>query len=412
MTSSDVRIQEFGPTGVPDPGAGNGPEWLDGFLAEHLADLVSVRRELHAHPELAYTESATSALLLRQLSAAGIHGRVLPSGTGVVAEIGSGERVVALRADIDALPLPEHSGLPFASTVEGVSHACGHDIHLTTVLGAAQALTRVADRLPGRVRFIFQPAEEVFPGGSFEVVRAGEMVGVERIFALHCDPRLQVGKVGLRVGAITSTSDMIELIVRGKGGHTARPHLTADLVHALGMVITGLPGLLSRRLDPRSVPVMVWGAVQAGEAANAIPQSGVLRGTLRIMERSGWDAAEPLVAELVAGLLAPTGVEYTLNYTRGVPPVENDPLSTGLLRVATEKAVGVAGLATTEQSTGAEDFANLLEHAPGALARLGVWDGLSPQVDLHSPTFVADERSIAVGVRTLVHTVLGALGPA
>lgn len=410
MASSDVRIQELEPAGVSDLGAGNGPAWLDSYLADHLADLVTVRRDLHAHPELAYTESATSALLLRQLAAVGLEGRVLPTGTGVVAEIGSGDRVISLRADIDALPLPEQSGLPFASTVEGVSHACGHDLHLTTVLGAAQALTRVADQLPGRVRFIFQPAEEVFPGGSFEVVRAGEMEGVERIFALHCDPRLEVGKLGLRVGAITSTSDMVELLVRGKGGHTARPHLTADLVYSLGLVITGLPGLLTRRLDPRSVPVMVWGAVQAGEAANAIPQSGLLRGTLRMMDRKGWDAAEPLVRELVEALLAPTGVDYTLNYTRGVPPVENDPLSTGLLRVAAEKAVGAAGITATEQSTGAEDFANLLEHAPGALARLGVWDGSSSQVDLHSPTFVADERAIAVGVRVLVHTALGALG--
>ncbi len=397
------------PAEIDDFGRGLGPAWLEAYLADTLTGLVTTRRELHAHPELARTESATSALILRQLAGFGVTGRLLPSGTGVVADIGSGDRVVALRADIDALPLPEMSGLPFASTVPGVSHACGHDIHLTTVLGAAGALAAIADQLPGRVRVIFQPAEEVFPGGSHDVVAAGEMAGVERIFALHCDPRLQVGKVGLKVGAITSTSDLIELQVTGPGGHTARPHLTADVVYALGQVITGLPGLLTRRLDPRAVPVLVWGAVKAGEAANAIPQNGSLRGTLRLMSRAGWDAAGPLVEELVADLLAPTRVEYQLNYVKGVPPVENDPVSTGLLRVAGEQAAGVGAVGPTEQSTGAEDFAILLEHAPGALVRLGVWDGLSPQVDLHSPTFHADERAIAVGVRLMVHAALGAL---
>ncbi len=391
-----------------DLGAGRGPEWLDGYLASGLAELVSVRRRVHAHPELARTETATSDLLLAELKGAGIAAELLPTGTGVVAEVGSGDRVVALRADIDALPLPEDSQLPFASTVPGVSHACGHDVHLTAVLGAAKALV-AAPGLPGRVRLIFQPAEEVMPGGSHDVVHAGALDGVERIFSLHCDPRLAVGKVGLRVGAITSTSDRIEITLAGLGGHTARPHLTADLVYALGLLITGLPGLISRRVDPRSVPVLVWGAVRAGEAANAIPRSGVLRGTLRMMDRTGWEHAETLVQELVAELLAPTRVDYELNYVRGVPPVINDPESTGCLASAVGAILGPDGATTAEQSTGAEDFAILLDHVPGALARLGVWDGHTPQVDLHSPTFRADERAIPIGVRLLVHTALAAL---
>ncbi|MTD14181.1 amidohydrolase [Nakamurella sp. YIM 132087] len=394
---------------VPDPGAGLGPDWLDLFLARELPGLVTVRREVHAHPELSRQESATSAKILRILQGYGVRGRVLPGGTGVVAEIGTGDRVIGLRADIDALPLPELSGLPFASTVPDASHACGHDIHLTALLGAAGALAQVADRLPGRVRLIFQPAEEVMPGGAHDVVEAGVMEGVERIFAFHCDPRLEVGRIGLRTGAITSTSDLVELTVTGRGGHTARPHLTADLVHALGLVITGLPGMLSRRLDPRSVPIMVWGAVHAGEAANAIPQHGVLRGTLRMMDRRGWEAAEPLVRELIAQLLAPTGVQHELLYRRGVPPVENEPVSTGLLRVAGEHAAGAGAVGPTEQSTGGEDFSVLIDASTGAMARLGVWDGISPQVDLHSATFVADERAIPLGVRLLTHAALAGL---
>lgn len=391
-----------------DFGAGRGPRWLDEYLGAELPQLIAMRRDIHAHPELGHTESATSALVLRSLAAAGIQGTVLPSGTGVIAEIGTGDRLIALRADIDALPLRETSGLPFASTVPGVCHACGHDIHTTALIGAAQALARAGD-VGGRVRLIFQPAEEVMPGGSHEIVAAGVLDGVERIFALHCDPRLEVGKVGLRVGPITSTSDVVEIELFGPGGHTARPHLTADLVYALGVVITGLPGLLSRRMDPRSVPVMVWGTVHSGVAANAIPEAGLLRGTLRIMNRAGWDLAESLVQELVADLLAPTRVGFKLNYLRGVPPVDNDAACTSILRAGVASAVGAEHAAVAEQSTGAEDFAIYLDHVPGALARLGVWDGAGQQVDLHSPGFWADERALPVAVRLLVHTALAAL---
>lgn len=393
---------------VGDPGAGRGPRWLDRTLAAHLADLVHIRRDVHAHPELGRQESATSALLLRVLRDHDIPARLLPGGTGLIAEIGEGERVIGLRADIDALPIREQTGLPFSSTLPDVAHACGHDVHLTVLLGAALALRR-AGALPGRVRFLFQPAEEVFPGGSHDVIAAGGLDGMSRIFAVHCDPRLQVGLVGLKDGAITSTSDQIELIVRGAGGHTSRPHLTTDLLYALGTVITGLPGLLSRRLDPRAAAVLVWGAVHAGEAANAIPQEGVLRGTLRMMDRRSWDRAEILVRELIADLLAPTTATYELRYKRGVPPVENDPLCTDLMRTAAQRALGPEAIRLAEQSTGAEDFAVFLEHVPGSFARLGVWDGVGPRVDLHSSTFVADERAVAAGVRLLTHTALAAL---
>ncbi len=398
------------PDQIADPGQGHGPDWLDATLAARLPELVRIRRTVHAHPELSRAESATTALILRTLAAADIRGELLSTGTGVVAEIGSGPRAVGLRADIDALPLPEHSGLPFASTVPRVAHACGHDVHLTVLLGTALALAASPD-LPGRIRLVFQPAEEIMPGGSHNVVASGALDGLERIFALHCDPRLAVGQVGLKSGPITSTSDLVEVSVSGPGGHTARPHLTADIVYALGTVITGLGALLGRRMDPRWVPVMTWGAVHAGEAANTIPQTGSLRGTLRMMDREGWDAAHVLVPELIAELVAPTGVTVAVNYRRGVPPVVNDPVSAELLRTAALAAVGPAGLAAAQQSTGAEDFAIMLEHLPGALARLGVWDGRAPQVDLHSAAFRADERAIPVGVRLMVHAALAALAP-
>nr|WP_253771101.1 amidohydrolase [Goodfellowiella coeruleoviolacea] len=393
---------------VEDLGAGRGPAWLDAWLAANLPDVIAWRRHIHAHPELSRKEYGTTELISRLLTEVGLKPRVLPGGTGLICDVGSGHRCVALRADIDALPLPEDTGLPFASTVDQVSHACGHDAHTTALLGAGLALAS-ATELPGRVRLIFQPAEEVMPGGALDVLAAGGLDGVDRIFGLHCAPRLQVGRVGTRIGAITSASDLLELRLTSPGGHTSRPHLTADLVHALGTVITGLPALLSRRVDPRSGTVLVWGAVHAGEAPNAVPRDGVLRGTLRTGDRQVWTELEPLVRELVHALLAPTGVGYDLQHRRGVPPVVNERESTFMLRAGIEAALGEDALAGTEQSSGGEDFGWYLEHVPGSFARLGVWPGHGEKKDLHQPTFDLDERALPVGVRVLVHAALAAL---
>ncbi|MGH3906776.1 MAG: amidohydrolase [Pseudonocardiaceae bacterium] len=399
-----------GPSGVApdDLAAGRGPSWLDGWLSRHGADVMSWRRRLHARPELGYNEHGATSLIGELLTRAGLQPTLLPGGTGLMCDIGSGPRCVALRADLDALPLPEATGLPFASTVDNVMHACGHDAHTAILLGAALALTS-APTLPGRVRVIFQPAEEVQPGGALDVLAAGGLAGVDRIFALHCDPRLRVGRVGTRVGPITSATDLLELQLSSPGGHTSRPHLTADLVHALGTVITGLPALLSRRVDPRSGTVLVWGAVQAGQAANAVPREGLLRGTLRTGDREIWAGLEPLVRELIAALLAPTGAGFTLRHVRGVPPVVNEPVSTRLLRDGVGAALGEDTLVGTEQSSGGEDFGWYLEHVPGSLARLGVWSGEGPQRDLHQSTFDLDERALPLGVRVMVHAALTAL---
>jgi amidohydrolase len=407
---SDVLLSRQGVSIAPvdDPGEGRGPSWLDDWLTANATEVVAWRRHLHANPELSRKEFATTELVANLLRSVGLKPRILPGGTGLVCDIGSGPRCVALRADMDALPLRENTGLPFSSTVDGASHACGHDAHTTVLLGAALALAS-ATELPGRVRLIFQPAEEVMPGGALDVLAAGGLDGVERIFGLHCDPRLEVGRVGTRIGAITSASDLLELRLTSPGGHTSRPHLTADLVNALGTVITGLPSLLSRRVDPRSGTVLVWGAVHAGEAANAVPQDGVLRGTLRTGDREIWAELEPLVKELVGALLAPTGVGFDLHHRRGVPPVVNDRDSTLLFRAGIEAALGEDALAGTVQSSGGEDFGWYLEHAPGSFARLGVWDGVSKQLDLHQPTFDLDERALLVGVRVMVHTALAAL---
>ncbi len=364
-------------------------------------DVVAIRRDLHANPELAYAEKRTTGLIVDCLRGFGLDPQVLPSGTGVICDIGSGALApVALRADIDALPIQDEKDVPYRSSVDGVCHGCGHDAHTAILLGAAAALVRTD--LPGRIRLVFQPAEETVPGGAVTVVESGAIEGVSQIFALHCDPRLDTGQVGLRVGAITAACDQVDVDLSGPGGHTSRPQVTADLVYALGRLITDLPGLLSRKVDPRASMSLVWGSADAGRAANAIPTHGRLRGTLRVLDRAASEAAEPLVRELIAQILAPTGVSSAVEYQRGVPPVVNHAGAVAVQQAAVLAALGAAALADTEQSMGGEDFAWYLEATPGALARLGVRRPGAASFDLHQGTFDIDEAALAVGVEYTV----------
>src|ERR687889_11283 len=380
---------------------------VDEWVAEKHPQLVSVRRHLHAHPELAFAEFETTSFLEQRLRSAGLEPKRLPTGTGLYCDIGTGGPVVVLRADLDALPLPDLKDVPYASTREGLCHACGHDVHTTVALGVATALATL-DGLPGTVRIIFQPAEETIPGGATEVVASGVLDGASRAFALHCDPSVPAGTVGLRTGAITAACDRIDITLTGPGGHTARPQLTVDLVDALGRLITDLPGLLSRQVDPRSGMSLVWGAVKAGVAANAIPQRGHLSGTVRVLDRDAWQDAEELLRSLVERVAATTGAQVEVDYVRGVPPVVNDPRSVALLRSAALETVGSEGLRLSPQSMGGEDFGWFADVVPIALARLGTHGGGAP-LDLHRGTFDVDEGAISVGVRLMARTALHAL---
>jgi amidohydrolase len=372
-------------------------------------EIVAVRRELHAHPELGWHEVRTTELIRQRLVAAGLSPEVLPTGTGVICDIGSGDTCVALRADIDALPVTEGVDSPFRSTQEGIAHACGHDVHTAILLGAAVVLARMAadGLLNHRVRLIFQPAEEVMPGGALGVIAAGGMEGVRRIYGLHCDPRLPVGQVGLRVGALTAAADRVLIRLTGAGGHTSRPHLTGDLVYALATLVTEMPAALSRRVDPRAGMSLVWGRITAGSAANAIPARGEAEGTLRCLDVNAWRLAADLIPTLAGQLIAPYGVEVSTEVTHGVPPVMNDPDAIGVLQRATELAVGPGAAAPTDQSLGGEDFAWYLEHVPGAMARLGVRPaGVDTAADLHTPGFDPDEDAIAIGMTVLASCAL------
>jgi amidohydrolase len=368
-------------------------------------ELIAFQRDLHAHPELAHAETRTTSRVAGRLTAAGIRVRSL-TGTGLIGDIGPADPAyrVALRADMDALPLGERTGLPFSSRSEGVCHACGHDVHVAAVLGAGLALQEQADALAARglgVRLIFQPAEEVTPGGALAVIEQAGIQGVDAIFSIHCDPTLDVGRVGLRDGAITAATDSLTITLAGRGGHTSRPHLTQDLIYALGKVITDVPAALSRRVDPRAGVVLVWGTVHSGSAENVIPSVGTVSGTLRMLDAGLWEDIGPLLEELVHAVTRPYAVSATIVHKQGSPPVVNDPASVARLRAAAELMLGPEAPTPTAQSLGGEDFAWYVKALPGAMARLGTRTPGGRTYDLHQGDLVVDERAVAIGARLL-----------
>ena len=380
---------------------------VDTFLAEQRHRLVALRRDLHAFPELGGHEFRTTERISAELVAAGLHPRTLPGGTGLLCDIGDAP-VIGLRADIDALPLVDSKEVAYRSTVDGVCHACGHDVHATVVTGVGLFLARLAagGELTRGVRLVFQPAEEVMPGGALDVIAAGGLDGLERIYAVHCDPSIPVGRVGLRVGPITSATDQIEVRLHGPGGHTARPHRTSDVVAALGDVVSRVPAILARRVDPRAGVNLCFGEIHAGSAPNVIPRSGVARGTLRMLDHRAWETVPPLLEDVIRAVAGPYGVEVDVEHVRGVPPVVNDAQAVAELAGAAAQ-ISTDAACDTEQSLGGEDFGWFLEKVPGALARLGV---RSPDAavapDLHQPAFDVDEQCLDVGVRLLSSVAL------
>ncbi|HET7071003.1 MAG TPA: amidohydrolase [Nocardioides sp.] len=374
-------------------------------------DLVDLRRDLHAHPELSWQERRTTDLVSHHLDEVGW--RVTGTGdSGLIADLGEGDGPrVAVRADLDALPVNDLTTDPWHSQVPGVAHACGHDVHTTALLGAGLALAEVyaAGRLPGRVRLLFQPAEEVMPGGAARLMQLGALDEVGRIFCLHCDPTIDVGQVGLREGPITGAADALEIRLGGAGGHTSRPHLTEDLTFALGKIVTELPAVLSRRLDPRVGVSVVWGRLEAGRAINVIPDSGSLAGTVRMLDAVAWRDMEERVRGHVAEIVAPYGVQVAVEYRRGVPPVVNDAASVALLGRAVDEVLGTAGRAPTSQSLGGEDFAWYLTRVSGAMGRLGTREPGGPTYDIHQGNLRVDERATAIGAKVLATVAVGAL---
>lgn len=376
------------------------------WLNNHIDEVFEWRRHFHAHPELSDQEFETTKRIASVLRSRGLTPQMFPT-TGLMVDIGPNTpEKIAFRADIDALPIQENTGCSFASQTPGVMHACGHDIHTTIALGLACALAEVATQglLTIGIRIIFQPAEEVMDSGAPNVIKLGVLEGVTHIFALHAEPKLRTGMIGVRVGPITSAGDVVEVKVTGGGGHSSRPHLTQDVVYTLAKIVTDLPALLTRRIDPRTSTVMVFGAINAGFAPNAIPEEGTVKGTIRTGDIQVWRSIQPVLEDMVASIVAPTGAQHETTYVKGVPPVVNDDVSTAVL-ADSARAMDPQSVVQAPQSSGGEDFSWYLEHVPGAMARLGCWDGLSPKGDLHKGDMLADENCIPVGIRLFAGVV-------
>ena len=393
---------------------------LDGLVRADESLLVEMRRELHAQPELSGQETATTAWLGQHLRDLGLAPVRLDVGTGLVCDVavggavaGDGSPVVALRADIDALAMQDGKQVGYRSRHDGAAHACGHDVHTTVLVGAARALVALAADIaaPGHVRLVFEPAEESVPGGAVDVVAEGWLDGVSAIFGVHCDPKIDVGRLGCRAGALTSAADLVEVRVHGPGGHTARPERTVDLVDVLGRLVTGLQPGIDRLTERPGDLQVVFGAVHAGDAANVVPATGVLRGSLRTRDHEVWLRAPELFRRALEGVLHASSATWEVEHRRGVPPVLNDPAMTTVLVEAATRVLGADAVVETEQSLGGDSFAWYLEQVPGSYARLGTHDPVStaPRLDLHASTFDVDERAIGVGVRVLVTAALDTL---
>jgi amidohydrolase len=407
-------------TAVTAPSGTAVPRPIDRWLDEHGEGLVALRRNLHAHPELSGDERATTDLVYERLQLAGLEARRLAVGTGLVCDIvppdlpatsADGlEHRLALRADLDALAMADEKDVAYRSQVPGVSHACGHDVHTAIVLGTALYFAHHRDELPGPVRFIFQPAEERVPGGALDVVSDGGLAGVTAIVGLHCEPKLDVGTIGLRAGAISSAADMAVIGLSGPGGHTARPELTVDLVGLAAKVVTELPGRVAAAvayLDPDHATLVkvVFGALHAGDAANVIPTHGVLKASIRTPSLAVWDALPDVFDRELRTIVAGSGAQVELDYTHGVPPVVNDRTVTEIVGEAATAEFGATCVAEVQQSWGGDDFAWFTREVPGTYVRLGVRDPDGPTLDLHAGHFDVDERSIAIGVQLLTATV-------
>ena len=374
-------------------------------LNSHEEELVAFRRHLHSHPERSGEEHETTAFIRERLEVAGLETRVLASGTGLICDFGHGDGpIVALRGDIDALAMADEKDVHYRSLVPGVAHACGHDVHTTVVLGAGIYLSHLNDELPGRIRLIFQPAEERVPGGALDVIDDDGLVDVDTILGVHCDPKLDVGSIGLRSGAITSAADMAMITLSGPGGHTARPELTVNMVDLAARITIELPDMVRAELGGLGPIKVVFGSSHSGDAPNVIPTHAVLGASVRTPSIDAWNALPRAFRRALDTLIGSSGATYECDYTHGVPPVVNSEETTELVRRAATEELGAARITDAIQSWGGDDFAWFLQQVPGTYVRLGTHDpdGTHDRHDLHVGHFDVDERAIPVGIRLLV----------
>lgn len=363
-------------------------------LAENVVpQALDLRRRLHQHPEPSYQEFETTSLIVEALRSSGFNPQTRSPKTGLWVDTGESPRL-AFRSDIDALPIDEPEENVPISQYPGWMHACGHDAHAAIAYGIALVLARIEDAPP--VRILFQPAEEGYPGGAVEFVGENLLDQIRSIIAFHVDPTLDAGLIGVRTGPITASADKFQIVLRGPGGHTARPHQTVDLITAAARVVVELPAMLRSSIDSRSALTMAFGAIHGGQAENVIPTRLEMKGTVRTLDRELWEELPGLVEKTLSALVALSDATYELSYQQAIPPVVNDARVVDRAVAGIDWMFGDGTVRDTPTSMGGEDFANYLDVVPGALLRLGAAKGRG---DLHSSGFLLDEASLLHGIK-------------
>ena len=381
--------------------------------AQYHQDFIAVRHHLHAHPELSYQEFETSRFIQDQLTALGIPFKVMAT-TGVVGLIegkNPSKRIIALRADIDALPIKEENDVPYRSTNEGVMHACGHDVHTTCLLGAAKILNELKDEWEGTVKLIFQPGEEKNPGGASLLIKEGvlENPRPQAIFGLHVHPQLETGRLSFRGGQVMASADEIYITIKGKGGHAAAPHATVDTILVASHLVVALQQIISRNNNPLSPSVLSITSFQGGYTTNVIPSEVKLMGTFRALDETWRFKAHELIRKQAEAIVTGMGAELQLHIDVGYPSVFNNEELYTRARALGEAYMGAENVETTEMRMGAEDFGYYTQHIPGCFFRLGTGNKeKGNSAGVHTPVINIDDRGIAIGMGMMAW--LGAMG--
>ncbi len=370
---------------------------------KYASENLAVRHHLHANPELSYQEFNTSKFIQQKLTEFGISFEIMAT-TGVVGIIkgrDAGSRVIALRADMDALPINEQNDVSYKSTIEGIMHACGHDVHTTCLLGAAKILNELKEEWTGTVKLIFQPGEEKNPGGASLMIKDGvlENPKPQGIIGLHVNPQLEVGKLSFRGGKVMASADELYFTIKGKGGHAAAPHLTQDTILIAAQLITALQQVISRNNDPLSPSVLSICSIQGGYTTNVIPSEVKLMGTFRALDEGWRFKAHNHIREIAKGVVEGMGAELEMKIDVGYPCVYNNEELNDKVRAKAEEFMGTEFVETTEMRMGAEDFGYYSQVIPGCFYRLGTRNESKGIVSgVHTPTFNIDESAIETGV--------------
>lgn len=373
------------------------------------AELIQIRRHFHQYPELGRQEQQTTQFIKERLQSAGIPVTSHEPETGLWADLITrpNEDFFALRGDIDALPLEEKNSIPYASQHPGIMHACGHDAHATILLGSALVLNQLKNKLAGNVRFIFQPAEELTPGGSLDMIQRNVLHQVRTIITLHSDPGIAVGKVGIKYGALMASTDIFKIKLHGKGAHAASPDKSIDPILISAQLINALNHLVSRNIRPTTPAVLTVTRIFGGSAINIIPDKVEIWGTLRALDKSTRQFLQQRLRETVAGICQMHHAHFDLSIDEGAPPVTNEARITQLVETASSAILGQANVVQIEKpEMGAEDFAWYLEHIPGMIFRLGTKGRPGTDFELHHPNFDIDESALVTGVKAFCSSVI------